>query len=92
MTKELELTDAQKPKVEAVLKETEKKNKEIMDDSSTSFEEKRPKMRAAREEEGKKLKEILTADQYKKYEDAMARFRGGAKKGETKKDQTEKKN
>ena len=83
-----------KPKVEAVLKETEKKNKELREDTSLSREDRGPKMRTIMEDENKKLKEILTADQYKKHEESMARFRSGGKKGgEGKKEGgTEKKN
>jgi protein CpxP len=76
MSKELELTAEQKPKVEAALKETDKKMQELRADTSIAREDRQPKMRAIREEETKKLKEILTADQFKKYEEMAPRGRG----------------
>jgi protein CpxP len=80
LTTELTLTDDQKPKVEAVLKDSEKKMRELRADTATPQDEKRPKMQAIREDADKKLKEILTADQYKKYEAMPRPGRGGKKK------------
>jgi Spy/CpxP family protein refolding chaperone len=79
MTTELTLTDAQKPKVKAVLDDTAAKMKDVPAD------QRREKMPAIREEETKKLKEILTPEQFVKYE-AMARGgkKGGEKKADTK--------
>jgi periplasmic protein CpxP/Spy len=76
MSTQLNLTDAQKPKVKAVLDDTAKKMQDLAPD------ERREKGRKIREEETKKLKEILTPDQFKKYEETMARF--GKKKAEKK--------
>jgi Spy/CpxP family protein refolding chaperone len=82
LTTTLSLTDEQKPKVKAVLEDTAKKMQAV------APEERREKGRTIREEETKKLKEILTADQFKKYEEGMARFgkkgSGGEKKAEKK--------
>jgi len=79
MSTQLDLTDAQKPKVKAVLEETAKKMKDVVPD------ERREKMRTLREEETKKLKEILTADQFKKYEEMGQRMgKKGGKKAEKK--------
>jgi periplasmic protein CpxP/Spy len=75
MSTQLDLTDAQKPKVKAVLEETAKKMKDVPQD------ERREKGRAIMEEQNKKMKEILTADQFKKYEEMSAR---GGKKGKKK--------
>ena len=88
LTEELKLTDAQKPKVKAVLEATAKKGQELRGDTSVPREELREKMQAIREQENKQLKEILTPDQYTKYEKMRAEMRGGGKKkeGETKKD------
>ena len=77
MTKELSLTDAQKPKVKAVLEETAKKRQEA---TSPTREDRRALM----EDQNKKLKEILTPDQYEKWQKFQAENRGG-KKGEGKK-------
>ncbi len=88
MTEELKLTDAQKPKVKAVLEATAKKGQELRGDTSVPREERREKMQAIMEQENKQLKEILTPDQYTKYEKMRAEMRGGGKKkeGESKKD------
>ena len=64
MAEELKLTDAQKPKVEAVLKEQGEKMRELRD---ATPEERREKGKALREETAKKLKDILTPEQYEKY-------------------------
>jgi periplasmic protein CpxP/Spy len=82
MTEELKLTDAQKPKVKAVLEATAKKGQELRGDSSVPREERREKMQAIMEQENKQLKEILTPDQYTKWEKMRAEMRGGGKKKE----------
>jgi len=82
MTEELKLTDAQKPKVKAVLEATAKKGQELRGDTSVPREERREKMQAIMEQENKQLKEILTPDQYTKYEKIRAEMRGGGKKKE----------
>jgi len=86
MTEELKLTDEQKPKVKAVLEDSQKKQQELFSDSSVSREDRREKMRGIRDNEDKKLKEILTADQNSKLEkmreEMRASGKGGKKKGE----------
>jgi Spy/CpxP family protein refolding chaperone len=78
MSTQLDLTDAQKPKVKAVLEDSAKKMKDVPQD------ERREKGKAIREDEAKKMKEILTPDQFKKYEEAAQRMgkKGGKKKAE----------
>lgn len=83
MTKSLELTDAQKPKVKALLEDISKKREELR--SNTNQSERREKMRALMEDEQKKLKEILTADQFKKWEQQREEMRKNAKSGGGKK-------
>jgi Spy/CpxP family protein refolding chaperone len=83
MTKDLSLTDEQKPKVEAVLKDSAKKRQEIFADTSMDRQQMREKMRPIMEEQNKKLKEILTPDQMEKYtkmQDEMKKKAGAAKK------------
>jgi len=75
MTKELSLTAEQKPKVESLLKETEKKMADV------APEDRRTKGREIRDEQDKKLKEILTADQFSKWETLRDEMRK-KKKGE----------
>jgi hypothetical protein len=83
LTTELTLTDAQKPKVKAVLEETNKKRQDLRNDSSVSGDRAamREKMQAIMDDQDKKLKEILDAGQmekYKKYqEDMRKKGKGG---------------
>jgi len=89
MSKELKLTDEQKPKVKVVLEDEGKKMRDV------APEDRRTKGREIRDETNKKLKEILTADQYKQYEETMANRRGkkgGGTDGDTKKEGADKKN
>ena len=82
LTKDLELTDAQKPKVKAVLEETQKKRQEL-DPSERRGE----KARALMEDETKKFKEILTPDQFAKWKKIQEeRAAKGKKKADEKKD------
>ncbi len=80
MTTQLSLTDEQKPKVEAVLKESSKKRQEIFSDSSINRSQMREKMQPIMEEQNKKLKAILTDDQYKKYQEMQQRAKKGGRK------------
>ena len=78
LTTELNLTDAQKPKVKEVLENGTKKRQELR---GVAQDERREKMRTLMEDQNKKLKEILTPDQYEKYQKLMERRRprgGGA--------------
>jgi len=81
-TKELTLTDAQKPKVKAVLEETSKKRADLQ---NVDQSERREKMRGMMEDQNKKMKEILTPEQNEKYlkiqAERLERRGGGKKKG-----------
>ena len=83
LTKELNLTDAQKPKVKAVLEDSSKK---MADLQNVDRSERREKMRGIMDDQNKKMKEILTPDQYEKYEKYQKeeQERRGKKKGEGK--------
>ena len=78
MTAALDLTDAEKPKVKAVLEDSSQKMKEIMSDTSLDQAARREKMRPIRDEQNKQMKAILTDDQYTKY--LAMNQRGGKKK------------
>ena len=65
MAEELKLTDEQKTKVTALLKEQAETMRGIKD---ATPEERREKMKAGREEMQKKMKTILTPEQYTKWE------------------------
>jgi Spy/CpxP family protein refolding chaperone len=77
LTKDLSLTDAQKPKVKAVLEDSAKKREGLRDLDQS---ERREKMRAMMEDENKKMKEILTPEQNEKYLKLQAERRGGGKR------------
>jgi Spy/CpxP family protein refolding chaperone len=85
MTTELNLTDAQKPKVEAVLKDTDKKRTEIFGpDSTVPQDQRREKARALLDDQDKELKKVLTPEQYTKWEklrEEMRQRRGGGPGG-----------
>ena len=91
LTEELKLTDAQKPKVKAVLEATAKKAQDLRGDSSVPREERREKMQAIMQDESKQMKGILTPDQYTQYEKMRSEMRGGGKKREGEKKEGESK-
>lgn len=78
MAEELKLTDAQKPKVEAALKEQVEKMRELRD---VAPEERREKAQALRADMDKKVKEILTADQYATWQKLRPQGRGEGRGG-----------
>jgi Spy/CpxP family protein refolding chaperone len=81
LSERLKLTDAQKPKVKAILEEQQKKAQELRADTGLSQDEMRTKRQALREDTNKKMKEVLTPDQYKQWEESQQRGRragGGA--------------
>jgi periplasmic protein CpxP/Spy len=92
MTTDLKLTDAQKPKVKAVLEKSMEQRQAIRD---LPQDQRREKMRAAMEEQQKKMKEILTPEQLEKWQKQREDMRrnqpggpaapGGEKKSEKKK-------
>lgn len=74
---ELQLTDAQKQKIQALQKEQREKGNQIRQDTSLTPEQRREKMRALREENDRKMKEILTGEQYEKWQQ-LRQTRAGA--------------
>ena len=75
-------SEAQTPKVKAVIEELVKKNQELMGQrDNLSQEDLRAKRTALTEEINKKMKEILNADQYKTWEQTAQRGRGGRRAG-----------
>jgi periplasmic protein CpxP/Spy len=65
MAEELKLTDEQKTKVTALLKEQEETRRGMKE---ATPEERKEKMKASREEMQKQMKAILTPEQYTKWE------------------------
>jgi Spy/CpxP family protein refolding chaperone len=96
LTKELALTDDQKPKIKEVVEENRKKMQDLFSNSSGDRAAMREKMQALSEERDKKFKEILKPDQYTKWEKLRDEMRSemrkkkGGSDGE-KKDDTQKK-
>lgn len=76
LAERLNLTDEQKPKVEAIFQGQREKMRDIWQDQNLSREERMTKMRAIREETMAKLKGVLTVDQFKKLQE-MRPMRGG---------------
>jgi Spy/CpxP family protein refolding chaperone len=71
VSKQLELTDDQKPKVKAVLDDMQQKMRDLRngaDYSSLSQDDRRAKMKAIRDDVTTKLKDILTPDQFAKWQ------------------------
>ena len=68
MNTELNLTADQKTKVTALFEDSQKKMRELRQDTSLSQEDRREKVRGMREAEDKKLKEILTPEQWEKWQ------------------------
>ena len=77
LTEKLKLTDAQQPKVKAVLEE---RTKAMQGARDLTPEERKTKMTALREENTKKMKESLTADQFKQYEELQKTMGPGARR------------
>ncbi len=90
LTEQLKLTDAQKPKIKAVLEDQAKKEQELRADTSLSREQRREKGRALMEDQQKKFKEILTPEQYEKWQKLLeeAKKKRGAPEGEKKSEST----
>jgi len=75
LSEQLQLTDAQKPKVKAVLDEQTKKMQELRADTGASREDRRAKLQVIQEDSSKKMKEILTPEQFKKFQEQQQQMR-----------------
>jgi protein CpxP len=83
--KELNLTEDQKPKFQAIMKGAQEKRKALREDTALSQEDKKAKSKAIQADVTKQMKELLTAEQFAKWEKmAPGRGRppGGAPAGE----------
>jgi Spy/CpxP family protein refolding chaperone len=78
VSEELKLTDEQKTKVEAAMKQQAETARGLRD---ATPEERREKMQAARKAFDGKMKEILTADQYAKWEKTREQRGGEGRRG-----------
>jgi Spy/CpxP family protein refolding chaperone len=66
--KDLNLTEDQKPKFQAIMKGAGEKRKALREDTSLSQEDKKAKGKALMEDVTKQMKELLTPEQFAKWE------------------------
>ena len=77
MSTQLNLTDEQKPKVQAILEDRQKQMTALRADTTIAPEDRRPKMMAIMQGSNDKIKALLTDDQKTKFDAMMAQMRGG---------------
>ena len=75
LAEQLNLTDAQKPKVKSILDAQMQKMRDLRNDTSLAQEDRRPKMQSIREETTAQLKAVLTPDQFDKWQKMNQRNR-----------------
>ena len=80
MTETLKLTDEQKPKVEAILKEQGEKMSALRADQNTPQDERRTKMMEITKATGEKMKAVLTKEQGEQYDKFLAEAAAKRKK------------
>jgi len=68
IAKALDLTDDQKPKIEALMKSSMEKRKALREDTSLSMEDKKAKAKAIQEDMAAQMKAVLTPEQFAKFE------------------------
>ena len=68
MSKELNLSDSQKPQVQSALSSERQQMRDVHKDTSLSKDQKRSKMTEIRDGMNTKMKSILTPDQYSKWQ------------------------
>jgi periplasmic protein CpxP/Spy len=73
IAKQLDLTDDQKPKVEAIMKGAAEKGRTLRADTSLTPEDKKAKAKAIREETATQLKGVLTPEQFAKWQEMSKR-------------------
>lgn len=73
LAKQLDLTEDQKPKVEAIMKSTAEKSRALREDTSLSPEDKKAKVKAIREETTAQMKAVLTPEQFTKWQELTKR-------------------
>lgn len=78
LTEQLTLTEAQKAKVEAVLKAEREKRQKLRQDTTLSDDSRQAKSRELREETKKEMKKVLTAEQFEKWEKSQQNRGPGA--------------
>ncbi len=76
--KELNLTEEQKQKLQAIIRERMEKLRELRQDNSLSREQKMEKFKAARDEIAGEVKNVLSPDQFEKWKAKQGQLFGGA--------------
>ena len=71
LSKQLNLTDDQKPKVQAIFEDEMKQRQALRQDTSLSREDRMEKMRAINQSTRKQIEKVLTAGQKKKWNEIM---------------------
>lgn len=84
LSKELELTDAQKAQLKPIIEAELKAMKELMDNKELSREDRREKMQAIRKEGRTKIEAVLTKEQVEKLNKIQAERGPGRPRGEKK--------
>jgi Spy/CpxP family protein refolding chaperone len=79
--KDLDLTDAQKPKFKEIMKGAQEKRKALHDDTALTAEEKKAKGKAIQEEVNAQMKALLTPEQFAKWQEMAKHMRGGRPPG-----------
>ena len=73
IAKQLDLTEDQKPKVQAIMKNSMEKRRALHEDTTMTQEEKRDKGKALQEDTAKQLKAVLTPEQFAKWQEMSKR-------------------
>jgi Spy/CpxP family protein refolding chaperone len=81
IAKELDLTDAQKPKFQEIMKGAMDKRKALREDTSLTSEEKKAKVKAIQEDTSTQMKALLTPEQFTKWQEMSKKMRGNRPPG-----------
>jgi Spy/CpxP family protein refolding chaperone len=76
IAKELDLTDAQKPKFQEIMKGSMDKRKALRDDTSLTQEDRKAKMKEIQEDTATQMKALLTPEQFTKWQELSKKMRG----------------
>ena len=75
IAKQLDLTDAQKPKVQEIMKGATEKRKALREDTSLTPEEKKAKGKTLMEDTSTQMKAVLTPEQFTKWQEMTKKMR-----------------
>jgi len=81
LAKELNLTDAQKPKFQEITKSSREKMKALHEDSTLTQEERKTKAKVIQEDTAAQMKALLTPEQFTKWQELSKKMRGGRPPG-----------